>query len=275
MPAKLNLIGQRFGKLVVLKEAEKKNTSIRWHCKCDCGKTSIPSTVNLRNGVSKSCGCVSSQKLSEWNKKKATHNMRSSPVYQMWAIMHKNYSVSDKWAYTEKGGHNFEQWVMQQKWKNGNKYSLAKINKKRKIGPKNCKLILKTPNLTGRKFKYLTVIKKSNKKGNVTYWDCVCKCGKLTKAGTRALLKGYKKSCGCYKIEISIQKCIDRSIHKLRNHPLYGIWSGIKNRCYNKQDIKAYKYYGCKGINVCAEWKNNPEKFINWALSNKWKKGSQ
>ena len=39
MPAKINLIGQKFGKLTVIKETkERKNKSIVWICKCDCGQ---------------------------------------------------------------------------------------------------------------------------------------------------------------------------------------------------------------------------------------------
>ena len=54
-----NIAGQRFGKLVVIKPTEeRKNGSIVWECKCDCGSIcSIPSK-SLKSGKVKSCGCL-------------------------------------------------------------------------------------------------------------------------------------------------------------------------------------------------------------------------
>lgn len=37
-------------------------------------------------------------------------------------------------------------------------------------------------------------------------------------------------------------------------HPLYGIWNGIKCRCYTKTH-KYYSYYGGRGIYVCDRWR--------------------
>lgn len=58
MPAKLNLLGQRFGRLVVIEAAESKNNKTYWKCKCDCGKEYIGSTSSLRSGRLNSCGCL-------------------------------------------------------------------------------------------------------------------------------------------------------------------------------------------------------------------------
>ena len=50
MPAKINLIGQRFGKITVLEEtSERKNKSVVWRCRCDCGKEIFLSTKELRS----------------------------------------------------------------------------------------------------------------------------------------------------------------------------------------------------------------------------------
>ena len=56
---KLDLSGQRFGKLLVVREIKirGKHQRIRWLCKCDCGKTTIKYRGYLRNGDTKSCGC--------------------------------------------------------------------------------------------------------------------------------------------------------------------------------------------------------------------------
>lgn len=36
-----NLIGQRFGRLVVLERAENKNSHVYWLCQCDCGNKTV------------------------------------------------------------------------------------------------------------------------------------------------------------------------------------------------------------------------------------------
>ena len=60
----LNLIGQRFGKLVVTKRSQKKNTSGQyfWICDCDCGTKNIEiDGHNLISRGTESCGCVRSK----------------------------------------------------------------------------------------------------------------------------------------------------------------------------------------------------------------------
>lgn len=51
--------------------------------------------------------------------------------------------------------------------------------------------------------------------------------------------------------------------HGLSGHPLYKKWGAIKTRCYNK-NAPNYKWYGARGIKMCDEWINNPEKFIKY-----------
>lgn len=54
----------------------------------------------------------------------------------------------------------------------------------------------------------------------------------------------------------------------MKNRRLYSIWSNMKNRCYNKNDIAHYKYYGARSIGVCYEWRTNYKAFEEWALHN-------
>jgi len=56
---KPNLIGQRFGRLVVIKEMGRtKCQKVLWHCICDCKGTAMPTTGALRSGQTQSCGCL-------------------------------------------------------------------------------------------------------------------------------------------------------------------------------------------------------------------------
>lgn len=57
----LDLSGKRFGKLTVLRMADNNRTvdkTIKWVCKCDCGKTKIVVGKYLKRGNTKSCGCM-------------------------------------------------------------------------------------------------------------------------------------------------------------------------------------------------------------------------
>jgi len=56
MGGKRNLIGSKFGKILVVSEVEKKGHNVLWHCKCDCGKELDVLGPNL-NKKTKSCGC--------------------------------------------------------------------------------------------------------------------------------------------------------------------------------------------------------------------------
>lgn len=58
----IDLTGQRFGKLVVIKKGEPHITSggahiTTWYCKCDCGNYTTVQSQKLRNGHTTSCGC--------------------------------------------------------------------------------------------------------------------------------------------------------------------------------------------------------------------------
>lgn len=58
---KLNLVGQRFGKLVVIESMP----PIYQKCKCDCGNEVVVATYNLTNHNTQSCGCYQKQRTSE------------------------------------------------------------------------------------------------------------------------------------------------------------------------------------------------------------------
>lgn len=66
-----DLIGQRFGKLVVMeqvKDYEKATTDgAYWRCVCDCGNETIVHRANLRQGTS-SCGCKKQEVIRQMTK---------------------------------------------------------------------------------------------------------------------------------------------------------------------------------------------------------------
>ena len=54
----MDLTGQTYGRLTVLREGEKKLKQRTWVCKCSCGSIVTVNQINLRSGSTKSCGCL-------------------------------------------------------------------------------------------------------------------------------------------------------------------------------------------------------------------------
>lgn len=131
--------------------------------------------------------------------------------------------------------------------------------------------------LSGKRFGRLIVVEQSrNEKGQLV-WNCMCDCGNKTVAKPSHLKSGGKKSCGCLKREILRErnkKYQSTNKQALSRHPIYGIWIGIKKRCYNKKS-KYYKNYGGRGIAMCKGWLEDFKLFYDWALENGWDKKLQ
>ena len=81
--AKKDLIGMRFGKLVVLSDSGQrgKGGNVKWTCRCDCGKTTIVTGNNLKSKSILSCGCHRSDRMTKRNSK---HLMAHSLTYYVW-----------------------------------------------------------------------------------------------------------------------------------------------------------------------------------------------
>lgn len=63
---------------------------------------------------------------------------------------------------------------------------------------------LRKPDLTGKKFGKLTVLRKTeNKKHSDCHWEVLCDCGNIVEVSTTCLLSGHTKSCGCLLKEIN------------------------------------------------------------------------
>lgn len=58
MPAPLNLKGMTFGILKAVKFVRTEGKNRLWLCQCKCGGEKLVSSMRLRNGHTKSCGCL-------------------------------------------------------------------------------------------------------------------------------------------------------------------------------------------------------------------------
>jgi hypothetical protein len=83
------------------------------------------------------------------------------------------------------------------------------------------------------------------------------------------LTTGYTKSCGCLRVDNGHRQLTK---HGNSETKLYYVYSGMKQRCNNKNS-HAYKNYGGRGIKICDEWTDFTV-FQDWAIKNGYKENA-
>jgi hypothetical protein len=118
--------------------------------------------------------------------------------------------------------------------------------------------------LTGERFGKLVVLKFfDTEKNGEARWLCECECKKTTLVRGSRLRSGKTTSCGC-----KVSETKKHGMTHGRDRPrIYGIWSGMKQRCLNP-NVERYPHYGGRGITVCDEWRDNFQVFYDWAMAN-------
>lgn len=114
--------------------------------------------------------------------------------------------------------------------------------------------------LHGERFGKLVVIEQVGKKHGSALLRCKCDCGKEKNIVNYSLLNGNSKSCGCGCLHIT---------HGMSKTRINGIWFNMIQRCQNPHNT-AYKYYGGRGISICAEWMDFVN-FYKWSMNNGYK----
>lgn len=112
--------------------------------------------------------------------------------------------------------------------------------------------------ISGMKFGRLTAIERIPNTKRIM-WRCICDCGNETTSRRERLFSGEKKSCGCLALK-----------HGKTNTRLHRIWCSMRQRCYDKNCQKYYRY-GARGITICEEWKKDFATFYEWAINNGYK----
>jgi hypothetical protein len=77
----IDVNGQKFGRLTVLRRTSNSSGQARWDCICDCGKEINVAGSHLKHGNTKSCGCLLADILERRN---TTHGLARTQVYEAW-----------------------------------------------------------------------------------------------------------------------------------------------------------------------------------------------
>ena len=68
----VDLTGQRFGRLTAVHSTEgRKNNSVLWECRCDCGNTVLAQANKLSCNQIQSCGCLQKDRIRHTGKQRA------------------------------------------------------------------------------------------------------------------------------------------------------------------------------------------------------------
>lgn len=98
MGIKKDLTDQRFGRLVVKEEAGvNKQRYYMWKCQCDCGNFTIVNGSDLRDGHTKSCGCLAIEKATK-------HGLAKMRAYSSWQDMIRRCNNPNATGYGNYGG---------------------------------------------------------------------------------------------------------------------------------------------------------------------------
>ena len=109
MHNKQNLVGQKFNRLTVVVDSTKRRKgAIIWGCLCECGGYSEIVGYSLKNGSTKSCGCLVSERAKLFVLSNTKHGQRgsvkSSITYNSWAhLIHRCTNPNYK-GYKNYGG---------------------------------------------------------------------------------------------------------------------------------------------------------------------------
>jgi len=191
MGRKLNLIGQKFGRLLVVSKSQKTDSSgnLHWDCVCECGNKKIVVGFSLIQGATTSCGCYHKEVITK-------HNMTRSTTYMAWARMKTRCLCKDFKQYDDYGGRgitvcerwmNFENFYDDMGEKPKGKYQLDRINVNGNYEPGNCRWAIGSVNSHNRRPN-----KNSTSKYKGVYWVVseqrwVARCKKEDKAMIKRL----------------------------------------------------------------------------------------
>ena len=228
---KLDLTGQRFGKLTVLEPAENIGSRTAWRCRCDCGQETTVTTKQLRGGSRTSCGCdrtchddtpgaaglasltyVDGTCVEMIRTRTVRSNNTSGVPGVEWMAKKQRWraSICFKGKRRYLGSYEkFEDAVKARKKAEEDVFDMFLDTHSGKMPQSELRPIEEVCppiardysqqrlDLTGQQFGMLTVLGPAEDIGSMTAWRCRCECGKETVVMTGHLRDGHTTSCGC------------------------------------------------------------------------------
>lgn len=184
-----NLSGRVFDRLKVLEFAgiEKRRRTM-WWCECKCGKLVKVDGTHLKNGHTKSCGCLNNEKIRMVNYK---NGLSGTKLHYAYCNMCNRCNREDNCEYSDYGGRgikvcdewlgengfvNFADWSLLHGYKEG--LTIDRINNNKGYSPDNCRWVDRYVQANNkRNTRYLKIngevdtVANLARKYNVSYWN--------------------------------------------------------------------------------------------------------
>ena len=94
----IDLTGQKFSRWTVIEIAERnKHNQVMWKCRCDCGTIRDVTASSLKNGNSKSCGCLQRDSVS--NKTASNFVDLTGKKFGRWTVLQRVENRRDQSYY--------------------------------------------------------------------------------------------------------------------------------------------------------------------------------
>ena len=158
------MVGKTFHRLTVLKELkERKGGSVCYDCVCVCGNNVEVKGKYLRNGDTKSCGCLNIEKIRQQGHQNKKHGFSNLPEYGVYKTMISRCTNTNRHNYYRYGGRgikvcdrwleSFENFYEDMGERPSKKHQIDRIDNNGNYEPSNCRWILLYENAINKEFK--------------------------------------------------------------------------------------------------------------------------